>query len=111
MDGIVDGKNSKECPLILLNPSLATIGVPTGTIIGKLDDLAASDFAPIEQVFQIHLNTPKPRLQNISHLANIKICLLPIDVNMNISLDHLQTFFPDMTWTWVMFLPFLTRLD
>ena len=50
MDGLVEGKNSKECPVILLNPSLETVNVPRGTMVGNLTPVDASDFAPIEQV-------------------------------------------------------------
>ena len=35
MDGIINGRNSKECPLVLLNPSLETINVPRGTVVGN----------------------------------------------------------------------------
>ena len=71
MDGIVDGRNSKECSLILLNPSLKTINVPRGTIVGNLTELKPSELAPIEQVLQVHSNTSRPRLTDVLHLANI----------------------------------------
>ena len=62
IDGIVNGKNSKECPVILLNPSLETINVPRGTIVGNLTPINASDFAPIEQVLQVNSVSSKSQL-------------------------------------------------
>ena len=75
MDGLIDSKNSKECPVILLNPSLETVNVPRGTIVGNLTPIDASDFAPIEQVLQI--NSVTSQLTDISHLSNIKLNHLP----------------------------------
>ena len=78
MDGLVDGNNSKECPLNLLNPSLETVHVARGTIVGNLTPVDASDFAPIEQVLQINPVNSKLQFSDVSHLANIKLNQLPL---------------------------------
>ena len=60
MEGLVDGKNSKECPLILLNPSLKTINMPRGTIVGSITPVDVSDlrqlskFCKLTQLLQGH---------------------------------------------------------
>ena len=77
MDGVVDGRNSKECSLLLLNPSLDIIQVPKGTIVGQMSPLDKSDFAPIEQVLHVSQSQPRPLLADISHLANIKLDHIP----------------------------------
>ena len=78
MDGLVDGRNSNKCPLILLNPSLDTINVHRGTIVGSISPVDASDFAPIEQVLQVNQDTAKAQISDVSHLANIKLSHLPL---------------------------------
>ena len=78
MDGLVDGKNSIECPLILLNPSLDTVNVPRGTVVESIAPVDSSYFAPIEQVLQINPITAKPQISDVTHLANIKLNHLPL---------------------------------
>ena len=78
MDGLVDGKNSNECPLILLNPSLDIVKVPRGSVVGSITPVDSSDFAPIEQVLQINPMSAKPQISDVSHLANIEIDHLPL---------------------------------
>ena len=78
MDGLVDGKNSNKCPLILLKPSLDTVNVPRGTIVGSITPVDASDFAPIEQVLQINLGTARPQISDVAHFVNIKLNHLPL---------------------------------
>ena len=78
MDGLVDGRNTNECPVILLNPSLDIVKIPRGTVVGSITHIDPSDFAPIEQVLQINSLSTKPHMSDISHLANIKIDHLPL---------------------------------
>ena len=78
MDGVVDGSNTKECSLLLLNPSLDAVQVPKGTIVGYMSPLDRSDFAPIEQVLQVSHSQAWPQLSDISYLANIKLNHIPV---------------------------------